>query len=305
MSEHDATAHEGVDATETETDATTPEVAAEEPEEVSDTDEAEPEGDEGGEGQTVEEVEYDLGGGQKLKVPANATAAEVFEAAQKAFKDVEANYTRKQQAVAEQAKSIQARAEAVQKLETLNGEALQEYSKGLNLRSELERLNAINLGELWQSNPDQARRISDMKAQLGAEFQATVAKVAQLEAGMTQAQQAEMARIEAEGVAALEKRVKGFSQKVPEIIDYVSSTYGIDKDHAAKVWKMDPATAEMAYKAMMFDRMQTKAAKPATPAQAKPVTSMKARGNSGQFSSDLNNMPMDQFAKTLTKQLYR
>lgn len=297
MSELDATAHEGVDATETETDALAPEATAEEPEEVSDTDEAEPEGDDGEQDEeAVEEVEYDLGGGQKVKVPANATAKEVFDIAQKAFKDLEGNFTRKQQAVAEQAKAIQARAEAVQKLETLNGEALQEYSKGLNLRSELERLNAINLGELWQSNPDQARRISDMKAQLGAEFQATIAKVAQLEAGMTQAQQAEMARIEQEGVATLEKRVKGFTQKVPEIIDYVSSTYGIDKSHAEKVWKMDPATAEMAYKAMMFDRMQTKAAKPATKQQAAPVRPMKAAGSAASAVTDPSKMNMEQYA---------
>ena len=128
MSELDATAPEGVDADETESDAKTPEVEAEEMGGAVDADDAEPDGEEGEEGEeeAEEEVEYDLGGGQKIKVKANATAKEVFEAAQKAFKDVEANYTRMQQAVAEQAKSIQARAAAVQKLETLNGEALSE-----------------------------------------------------------------------------------------------------------------------------------------------------------------------------------
>lgn len=302
MSDFDATAHEGVDATETETDAPTPEVEAEEPEEVSDTDDADSEeGDEGGEDEEIEaeEVEYDLGGGQKLKVKASASAKEVFDAAQAAFKRVEGDFTRKSQAVAEQAKSIQARAEAVQKLETLNGQALQEYSKGLQIRSEIEQLSAVDLRSLWQSNPDQARQVSDMLAMKQAEFQRTVANVSRLEQGMSQAQEAEMARLETEGVTLLEKRVKGFSQRVPEIIDYVSKEYGIDKEHAAKVWKRDPATAEMAYKAMMYDRMQTKAAKPATkPAQAQPVKPVQGSASAGD-APDPSKMSPAQMARYL------
>jgi hypothetical protein len=75
---------------------------------------------------------------------------------------------------------------------------------------------------------------------------------------------------------------------VPEIIDYVAQNYGIDKDHAAKVWRQDPATAEMAYKAMMFDRMQSAGKKPApvAPKTAAPVTAMKAKGASP--ASNLN-----------------
>jgi hypothetical protein len=300
MSDNDAADQQVADADETETHALAPEANAEEPDDVGGADDADSEdGDEGGDNDADEEVEYDLGGGQKVKFKANATAKEVAEYAQKAFKDVEANYTRKQQAVAEQAKAIQARAEAVQKLETLNGHALNEYSKGLQIRSEIEQLSAVDLNALWQSNPDQARRVSDMLAQKQADFQRTIAKVSQLEQGMTQAQQAEMARLETEGATVLEKRIKGFSQKVPEIIDYVADTYGIDKAHAAKVWKVDPATAEMAYKAMMFDRMQTKAAKPAAkPAQAQPVKAV--RGSNGKGDApDPSRMSPAQMAKYL------
>lgn len=300
MSDLDTAGQMAADPAETEANLPPPEGDEEADFEAGDADDAEPDGDEGEEdAETVEEVEYDLGGGQKLKVKANATAKEVLEQAQAAFKSVEANYTRKQQAVAEQAKSVQARAEAVQKLETLSGEALQEYSKGLQIRQEIEQLSAVDLRSLWQSNPDQARQVSDMLAMKQAEFQRTVNRVAQIETGMTAAQQAEMARIEQEGVTTLEKRIKGFSQKVPEIIEYVSQNYGIDKDHAAKVWKADPATAEMAYKAMMYDRMQTKAAKPAAkPAQAQPVKAV--RGSTGKGDApDPDKMTPDQMARYL------
>lgn len=299
MSDDIATAQEGVDATENAEPNEAPEAEPNEAEEVDDADDAEPEGDEGEDNEEAEEeVEYDLGGGQKLKVKANATAKEVLETAQKAFKEVEASYTRKSQAVAEQAKSIAARAEAVQKLETLNGEALSEYSKGLQIKAELDRLNAVDLNAVWQSNPDQARMLSDRKAMLASEFNAVVNRVSQIEGTMTQAQQAEMARIESEGEALLEKRIKGFSQKVPEVVKYVSENYGIDAKHAESVWKRDPATAEMAFKAMMYDRMQAKAAKPQPKlSNAKPIAPVK--GAASAKTADPARMTEAQMARHL------
>lgn len=295
MSELESAAQPGAEAVETSPETGVIETAATEEQEAAAVVDGEQEQQDE---QDAEEVEFDLGGGQKVKFKANATAKEIAEHAQRAFKDVEANFTRKGQEVAELRKSIEARAQTVAKMESLNGEALQEYSKGMQIRSELDRLNSIDLAPLWQSNPDQARMISDRKSALIGEFNATVAKVTQIEQGMTQAQQAEEARIAAEGEARLEKLHKGFAQKVPEIIDYVASTYGIDKDHAARVWKMDSATASMAYKAMMFDRMQAKVGKPASPApQAQPVAPMKATGMANASTKDPSKMSMSEYAK--------
>jgi hypothetical protein len=279
----EATAPEGV-AAEAETTSPEPVEAAEvdgiekEAEQSEDDTEAE---------QPPEEIEFDFGG-NKFKVPKGSIPDEIADQLDKFTKGTWSDYTRKSQEVAEVRKAVEARAVAVAKLESINGEVLNAYSKGLQIKAEIEQLRGIDVNALWQSDPDQARRVSDLMAQKSAEFNATVNKVAQLETGLTQAQEAEAARRAQEGEAVLDRRIKGFSQRVPEIIDYVAQNYGIDKDHAAKVWRQDPATAEMAYKAMMFDRMQTAGKKPAhvAPRTAAPVTAMKAKGASP--ASNLN-----------------
>jgi hypothetical protein len=277
----EATAPEGV--------AAEAEVTAPEPVEVAEADgiELEAESSETEAEAPPEEIEFDFGG-NKLKVPKGSIPDEIADQLDKFTKGTWSDYTRKSQEVAEVRKSVEARAQAVAKLENLNGEVLSTYSKGLQIKAEIEQLRAIDVNALWQSNPDQARRVSDMMAQKSAEFNATVNQVAQLENGLTQAQEAEAARRANEGEALLERRIKGFSSKVPEIIDYVADSYGIDKSHAAKVWRQDPATAEMAYKAMMFDRMQTAGKKPAAAPQkaAAPMVAMKAKGASP--ASNLN-----------------
>lgn len=279
----EATAPEGVAA---ESETTIPEpVEAAEADGVEN--EAEQSDDAADAEQPPEEIEFDFGG-NKFKVPKGSIPDEIADQLDKFTKGTWSDYTRKSQEVAEVRKSVEARAQAVSKLENLNGEVLNAYSKGLHIKAEIEQLRGIDVNALWQSDPDQARRVSDLMAQKSAEFNATVNKVAQLETGLTQAQEAESARRAQEGEAVLERRIKGFSQRVPEIIDYVAQNYGIDKDHAAKVWRQDPATAEMAYKAMMFDRMQTAGKKPApvAPKTAAPVTAMKAKGASP--ASNLN-----------------
>ena len=298
MSEFDESAAvDGAELTEAEAQAIAN--PAEETESIEDAAPVDEDGEEAEEEAPVEEIEFDFGG-NKLKVPKGAIPEELAAEIDKFTKGTWSDYTRKSQAVSEKAKDIEARYTAVAKMESLNGEALNTYSQGLQVKAELEQLMGIDLNALWQSNPDQARHVSDLRAQKQAEFNGIVQKVSQTEHQLTQAQQAEMDRIAAQGEALLEKRVKGFSAKVPEIIDYVSDTYGIDKAHAAKVWRADPATAEMAYKAMMFDRMQASAGKPASPAkaQASPVPAMKTKG-AASGSSDPENMTPAQMARYL------
>lgn len=268
--------------TETETNAVAEATEAQDVEQP-DTDAEAPEGGEGEgeEGAEPEpEVEFDLGGGQKVKFKPNATAKEVAETAQRAFKEVEANWTRKNQEIAETRKSVEARERAVEKLATVNGEVLNIYSRGQGVKAELEQLQRVDLNQLWQSNPDQARQVSDRLAAKQAEFQSIVSALNAKEAEAAKETQAEMARRADEGKQLIERRIKGFSEKVPELIDYVVKNYGIPKEAAERDWPMNPATAEMAYKAMMFDRMQTANKKPTPkPVQAAPVTAMKAQGN--------------------------
>lgn len=304
MSDENSTAQAGVETealspeTETVADDTANETETETPETEAE------DGDGGSDEQDAEEVEYDLGGGQKVKFKANATAKEVAEHAQKAFKEVEGSFTRKFQDVAERTKSLETREKVVEKLQTLNGAALQEFSRGQSVRSELEQLQKVDLNALWQSNPDQARRVSDTLASKRAEFSDIVNKVSQLEGELTKTQEQEVSRRVAEGEAAVEKRIPGFKQKhLSEVIEYVVKEYGYPKDLAERSWARDPGGAVMAYKSMLYDRMQAQAKKATTTAvkpqqQTTPIVPPKA-GKGGTAQKNPKDMSPAEMARHL------
>jgi len=255
--------------------------------------------DNGEAAEAIDEIEFDFGG-NSFKVRKGDIPEELASEIAKFTKGTWADYTRRTQAVVEHAKSLQVRERAVDALRGLSDEALSTYSRGVSIKEEIAQLSSVDLNALWQSAPDQARRVSDRLSQKQAEFQAVVNRVAETERRLEEAQQAEMARRAAEGEAQLERRIKGFSQKVPEVIDYVSHAYGIPKEHAARVWRADPASAEMAYKAMMWDRAQNQARKPASKPDAVPVAPMRQAGRAT-GERDIASMPMAEYAEYMNR----
>lgn len=269
-----------------EDEATVPEGEVDEPTatpeaeapEVDDTLEAEAEGED----EAVEEVEFDFGG-NKLRIPKGAVPDELAEQIDKFAKGTWSDYTRGKQEVAEQRKAIEAQREAVEKLSSLTTDQLTLFSRGQTIRGELEQLQAIDVNQMWQSDPDRARRVSDRIAVLTSEFNKTVNELSTKEREVASAHEHEMQRVKEQGRAAIEKRVPGFSQKVSEVLDYVHESYGIDRAVLERDWPMNPATAELAYKAMLYDRM--KSAKP-QPKPAAPVGALKGKGGGAKVNPE-------------------
>jgi hypothetical protein len=267
----------------------------EEPDEEPSDEEA-PDGEDDGD-DTEEFDELNIGG-EKLRTPKGAIPEDVLAKLNGFSKNLEAGYTKKYQEVAETRKQLEARTEAVRKLETLNGDALMTFSRGLAIRSELEQLQQVDLNALWQSNPDQARRYSDMISQKTGELNNIINQVTQKEAQLTQAQEQEVQRRMAEGRQIVEREIKDFSAREPEVIDYVVKNCDMSQEEA-KTWPLYPNNAKMAYKAMMYDRMQasTKPKPAPKPAQAKPFTPVKGKG--GNAVKDVSNMSTSDMAKYL------
>jgi hypothetical protein len=119
-----------------------------------------------------------------------------------------------------------------------------------------------------------------------------VQKVTQLEQESSRAGQQEIARRANEGIHAVEKRVPGFAKdKAKDVIEYVVGTYGVARQEADK-WPLNPAGAEMAYKAMLYDKMQTKANPKTVKKRAVPVKPVKStKGGKGGVSK--SNVPSD------------
>ena len=215
----EATAPEGVEpeipeAEDVDAEAVEADVEATDAEEA-DTDEPDLETDEDDAEQDDEEPEEDEleYGGNKFRIPKGALPEDVKASLEQFLKGSQADYTRKTQEVAEQRKLVEARSSAVDKLSGMSDELLVEFSRGRHLRDEIEQLQGIDTNELWQSNPDQARRVSDAISQKQAEFQATIAKINETEGQMKQAQAAEAVRMAEHGKVEVEKYVKGFSEK--------------------------------------------------------------------------------------------
>lgn len=233
---------------------------------------------EGTEGETeapAEEVELDIWG-EKYKLPKGSVPDEILSKLDEIAKGSQRKYTTETQRLADERRALEAEKTVVQTLATLKQEGLTAYSEGLRLRQEIEQLQSVDVASLWQSNPDQARQISDMLARKQAEFQRTVQKVSEYEAKATAEEQQHVARLAEEGRQKVLKSVKGFDEA--RVIEYASKTYGIPEAEAKK-WPLNPAGAVMAWKAMMYDQLQAKAvpaAKPPAPPAA-PVTAVKAR----------------------------
>jgi len=280
------------------------EAGAVESEDDTTVEESETGDEEGGDADEAETDETEMlefvFGGNKLEVPKNAVTPELATKIDEFSKGTWAAFTKGQQENVEKAQSLDARETTVAKLNTLNGEALQTYSYGLQLRSEIEQLSQVDINPLWQSDPDRARQISDLLGSKQAEFQNVLAKVGEQEREISDAEQAEVGRRTEEGTAYLNKHIKNFStEKATDLVEYVVDNYGMPKDQAAR-WALNPVVTRMAYKAMLFDR-QTGAVKRSTakPVQAKPVKAVPSTGAATGGDRAPDNMSMGQLAKYL------
>lgn len=291
------------DVTEVEAEAEAPEVETEETEEA-DAETAEDGDEEDADEETEEEaetVEYNFGG-NKIEFPKDSVPQELQTEIQKFADGTWSDYTKKNQDLSERSKSVEARSSAVDKMQALQGESLETYSQGLRVKSEIEQLSDIDINALWQSDPDQARRVSDTLSAKQAEFQSIIGQVDQQERNLTREQEAEVSRQRAEGEQLMERHIKGFSKIAPEVVDYAVKA-GIPKESAGD-WALNPIFTKMAHKAMLYDRAQAGVRKkPKTaPASAVPVKAIKGKGAS-KATKDPDKMSVTEWTKWRESQI--
>ena len=142
--------------------------------------------------------------------------------------------------------------------------------------------------------------MSDRLSNLNAQMQDIVANVSKAESDLKTAQAQQRTRQIEEGKATIEKLSPGFTEKVPEMIDYVVNTFGIDRSLAEAEWSMNPATAIMAQKAMLYDRMQAKAVAKPPVKTATPVKPTRTKG--GASAKNPDDMSMDEWLAWRNKQ---
>lgn len=210
----------------------------------------------------IEEIELSFGA-KTLKVAKSAIPDNVRTELEDFTRNIQGDYTRKTQEVAEQRKEIEAQRDLYGKLQTLSGEARKAFYSGEALANELAQLQQIDLRALRQSNPDQARWISDEIASKRSDLINQVNAVSQYETAITAEEQRAIASLEETGRARVVKNVKGFDADA--VMAYAVKSGVSEQD--AKKWPLNPITAEFAWKAMQYDKLHasTKAAIAAKP----------------------------------------
>jgi hypothetical protein len=303
MSEEEATSpEEGVEPEEIEADEADAPEADEEPVEVTDDDDGDDTEDD-----EEEEVEINFGG-DKLRMPKGAIPDEIAAKVAEMSRNLESGYTKKFQTLSEQRTSLEAREKTVEKLQSLDGEALEKYSRGNVMKQELAQLQQIDINRLWQSKPDQARKVSDRVSQLTGQFNAIVNDVSRLEGESEHLQQVEIARREEEGHQEVERRIPGFAEKhANDLVKYAISN-GIPK-REAELWQRNPVVTEMAWKAMQYDAVKAKASKASKPktADAEPIKPSRSRGSKTRKNlvSDADSMSTDEWMRMRNEQVNR
>lgn len=262
--------------------------------ETSETEESQADDDNSTESE-IEELEFDFGGNKK-KWAKNATVETIAEDLNAFTKGLWSDYTKKSQSIAEKEKVFEARLQAVDKLHSMNDDMMNDYAKGLNLKNELQQLTQIDISQLWNESPDEARRLTDMIARKRDEFNNTIQSLNNKELQLNQSRTAFIQKAHEEGVNQIKKAIPAFNPD--EVIAY-AKTQGVKESDIAN-YGLNPYAAITTYKAMMYDKMQAKLnTKPAIK-EAKPLKAVVSKG--GKVIKSLDDMTPEEFAQYRRKQ---
>lgn len=256
---------------------------------------------------TPEDVEVAFGA-KTLKVAKGAIPDEILAELTEFTKGINGDYTRKTQEIAETRKAIEAEREMLSLTSKLAGQKLQDFAEGQMIARTLQQLQAEYAQQgasLWQSNPDQARQMSDRISMLQAELAQKVDAVSRHEAEIKAAEQQYVAKAMEAGRAEMQKRVKGFDANAEKALTEYAASRGIPTEQANQ-WALNPVVAEAFWKAMQFDRQQAtvkaavaaKQAPAPAPEPVKPISGAKA-----QTARDPEKMSDDEWFKWRNSQL--
>jgi hypothetical protein len=257
-----------------------------------------------GEEVTVEEIELDVAG-TKHKLKKGTPVEDAVDLIQQYGKGLEASLTRKGQEIGEARKAIEDQFKLANRMQGLRGEQLAVYAQGERDLNEIQRLEKYDLNALWQSNPDQARQLSDRLGQLRSSYQTAYAKLAQYGEHLNATERQMVESRAVEGEQFVTKAIKGFGPAIErEMVEYAVKNGVPEQD--AKMWRVNPYAAVTTWKAMQFDKLQSQAKAatktPAVPAPAAPVTAIRGGRGGSSSAPDLEKMDMDAYAAYRRKQ---
>lgn len=207
------------------------------------------------------EIEVD---GKKFELP--KTVAEKLQAERM----MNADYTQKTQALAEQRRQFEAQSAQQQKQQQ---EYVQDYAKVVAIDDQLAAYNQLDWQVLIANDPQQAMLYQQQQRALEAQRSQAVQAVTQKQQQFALNEQQAIAKRVQEASAYVAREIPGWTpERDTQLQAYVKQNGIPDQELMPMVLK-HPALLKILHKAELYDRQEKKAtAKPPPPVQDKPVT---------------------------------
>lgn len=242
--------------------------------------EDEPESQTEGDGQDdAEEVEFE---GKAYKVP-------------KELKDAllrQADYTQKTQAVAEQRKAVEERAQLLEQRERVMGMAFDKAVELREVQNRLAQFDQIDWQSLAQNDPAQATQLNIAYQQLQREAQKKYGELQQVQTASQQLTETQRQQMLADAEKDLKARLPSFNAEVAAQIKVAAREYGITDQELNAV--MDPRYVHVLHDAMKWRALQAEKPK----AMQKVVQAPKAiKPQAAQPKQRTNQAALDRLKK--------
>jgi hypothetical protein len=243
-------------------------------------DDAQPEEDDS------EELEHD---GQKFKIPK----------ALKPLAMMQADYTQKTQALAEQRKAFEA--ETAQKQATIQ-QNLQDVARVVSIDQRLQQFQNLNWQAVSENDPLQAQQLMIERQQLMESRQQIVGTISQRDQqrAFEAQQQFEIARNE--GLKVLERELPNWGAPLArQIMEFAQSDLGYSAQELQTI--TDPRIVKTLHAAMVGHRVLNKQKAGTAKAPATQPTPVKTVGKSSPATKNPERMSTDEWMKSRNQQL--
>lgn len=254
----------------------------------AETEDTEAEGDDSAEVESEDDSEEVELRGAKHRLPKEAASV---------VRDMQADYTRKTQDLAEQRKTHEAEVQFQQA-------AFQEVSQLAAMDERLKEFNQVDWNRLSDEDPVLWQKLFGQRQQIEFQRNQLAQQVAQKRQQMHFEQQQNIAKLVEASETVLKREIKEWSPQLEATIQqFVTDKFGIEPDRI-KAAKTDPKLYKLMYAAYKGEQLmkQQQTAKP-KPKVAQPVTVLKSAKSSTPVR-DPGKLSHEQYAKW-RKQAYK
>lgn len=184
-----------------------------------------------------------------------------------------ADYTRKTQALAEDRRQLESHGQALVKQYEAQQQFLEDHAKVHALQDQLAEYEKLNWPELIQSDPVKAMELQHYRDQLNSKLNVAQGSIAQKQQQFALDEQQSFAKQVQEAKAYVEREIPGWNEQRDNQLHAYAQSVGLNSTEISRVMVKNPALFSVMHKAELYDQLVKK--QPAKQAQqtpqAKPV----------------------------------